>query len=227
VNASIAIVDDHELLSQSLELALGAQGFAARVHAVEDLEATLTSVLESQPDVVLLDLQLGPVGHGLALVGPLTRAGTRVLVITGVTDRCEIAATIEAGAIGYVSKSKPIDVLLETINRVARGEQVMSDAERHDLLTTLRRWRAEDEAVHAPLERLTDRERQVLQALADGHGVAEIAHSGFVSVATVRTQVHAILSKLEVGSQLEAVAMAHRYGWFQGPGAVWSRPPSE
>lgn len=210
----IAIIDDHELLAQSLALALKMQGFAATSYTPVDLGTTLRAVLADRPDVVLLDLQLGAAGHGLSLVHPLTRAGARVLVVTGVTEPCELAATLEAGAVGYVSKSEPVDLLLLTATRVARGEEVMAPELRRAMLAELRRWRLEDQAARAPFDRLTCRERDVLRGLADGHPVAAIAEQCFVSVATVRTQVRAILEKLQVGSQLEAVAMAHRAGWY-------------
>lgn len=217
----IAIVDDHELLAQSLRFSLQAQGFEATAHPVTDLAATLDEVLTVSPEVVLLDLQLGAAGHGSSLIRPLVAAGARVLVVTGVTDECEIAATLEMGAVGYVSKNRPIEVLLDCAARVARGERVLSDAERYRLLMQLRNARVEELARHAPFERLTAREREVLRGLAAGRPVTVIADECFVSVATVRTQVRAILAKLEVGSQLEAVALAHRHGWYDAQPAAY------
>ncbi len=219
----IAIVDDHELLAQSLAFALRAEGFAATAYVVTDQHDTLRAVLADAPDVVLLDLQLGEDRHGLSLVRPLAQAGVRVLVVSAVTDECEIAATLEAGAIGFVSKSRPIEVLLEAARKVARGEPVTSAAEAERLLRALRQWRATDRQLHAPFELLTARERAVLRALAEGHVVTDIAETFVVSVATVRSQVRAILLKLGVGSQLEAVAMAHRHGWYDASVPVYSR----
>jgi DNA-binding NarL/FixJ family response regulator len=214
VTARLAIVDDHGLFAQSLAIALRAHGFAVSVHAPDDRPRLLAEVLREVPDVVLLDLQLGEDLHGLSLVQPLTAAGARVLVVTGVTDRCELAATLEAGAVGYVSKSAPVEQLLESAVALARGSRVMSEGTRHQLLAELRAWRAQDRVDHTPFERLSPRERTVLAALVDGESVTDIAARAVVSVATVRTQVRAILQKLAVCSQLEAVALAHRHGWF-------------
>jgi DNA-binding NarL/FixJ family response regulator len=145
----------------------------------------------------------------------LVDAGVRVLVVSGVTDELEIAATLEAGATGFVSKTRAVDELVDAVVRSAEGEHVVPAAERQRLLLQLRQWRCHKAAEQAPLECLTPREREVLRQLADGHAVNEIAETSFVSVATVRSQVRAILLKLEVGSQLEAVAVAHRHGWFE------------
>ena len=110
-------MDDHELLAHSLAYALQGRGFAAAPLVVTDVEAAREELLADPPDVVLLDLQLGPAGHAQSLVQPLTAAGIRVLIVSGVTDSCEIAATIEAGAVGFVSKAQAFEVLLEAARR--------------------------------------------------------------------------------------------------------------
>ncbi|WP_162529748.1 response regulator [Nocardioides caldifontis] len=215
MTARFVVVDDHVLLAQSLCLALQAQGFEARQLPLTSTDELVEQVGSIAPDVVLLDLQLGtPIGEGQQLVAPFVATGARVLIVSGVTERPEIARAIEAGAVGHVSKSAPFDVLLETAVRVAQGEEVTSAAERHVLLDELRRHRAEQEAALAPFARLTPRERQVLRALCDGRSVGQIAEEWVVSVPTVRTQVRAIHLKLGVGSQLEAVALATRSGWY-------------
>ena len=216
----IRVVDDHELLAHSLAYALQGRGFAATPLVVTDIEAARDELLADLPDVVLLDLQLGGAGHGQTLVRPLTEAGIRVLIVSGVTDSCEIAATIEAGAVGFVSKVHAFEVLLETAEAVARGERIMTDDARHTLLGELRRHRAASRAGRRPFDSLTSREREVLHGLCHGESVTVIAAKCVVSVATVRTQVRAILVKLGVGSQLEAVAMAHRHQWYDDEGTT-------
>jgi DNA-binding NarL/FixJ family response regulator len=215
MTARCVVVDDHVLLAQSVCYALQARGFEAEQLPLTSTEELVEQVRTIAPDVVLLDLQLGdPIGEGQALVAPFTEAGARVLIVSGVTERPEIARAIEAGAVGHVSKSSPFDVLLDTAVRVARGEQVMPSQARLALLDELRRHRAEQEAALAPFARLSPRERQVLRALCDGRSVTHIADEWVVSVPTVRTQVRAIHLKLGVASQLEAVALATRTGWY-------------
>jgi DNA-binding NarL/FixJ family response regulator len=221
LSARVAIIDDHQLLAYSLMCALQARGFEAETVRLEEPETLIRSLLDDPPDVVLLDMQLGgAIGSGTMLVGPFTEAGVRVLIVSGITDSVEIAAALEAGAVGHVSKAEPFDVLLDTAARVARGEQAMSDGTRQRLLGEMRRHRAEREHQRAPFEALTPREREVLRALCAGESVTSIATASFVSVPTVRTQVRAILLKLGVASQLEAVAQAHRCGWYDEPEAA-------
>jgi DNA-binding NarL/FixJ family response regulator len=214
MTARLRIVDDHELLAFSVACALQARGLDVAPMPVTAPDVLIEAVLTDAPDVVLLDLDLGgAIGSGSTLVRPLAAAGIRVLIVTGSTDRLEIAAALEAGAVGYVCKSEPFDVLIDIAEGAAAGRSVLPDPVRHELLTELRHARAAARADRERFDRLTPRERDVLHALCDGQSVGAIAASWFVSVPTVRTQVRAILQKLEVGSQLEAVAQAHRSGW--------------
>jgi DNA-binding NarL/FixJ family response regulator len=210
----VLIVEDHTLLAQSLSLALRAEGFAVEIAALTDRAQLLAEVSADAPALVLLDLELGELGDGTELVAPLVAAGSRVLVVTGTVDRDRVAATVEAGAVGFVNKSAPFDVLLGLVMRAAAGDAVLDPAERADLLVELRRRRAEQARLTAPLQRLSERERHVLVGLGEGKSVDTIARESFVSEATVRTQVRAVLTKLDVSSQLAAVAKARRAGWL-------------
>jgi DNA-binding NarL/FixJ family response regulator len=216
--ARVLILDDHALLVHSLCAALGARGLDVRALPLTGRHEVFAAVRSAPQAVVLLDLQLGdPLGSGVDLVGPLTDAGARVLVVSGVTDPAVVGAAVEAGAVGHVCKSEPFDALLVAVERVARGENIMPPARRTELLAAARRRRLTASAEHELFARLSPRERAVLRALGDGEAVTRIAAQSHVSVATVRTQVRAVLTKLDVGSQLEAVALAHRCGWFAGP----------
>jgi DNA-binding NarL/FixJ family response regulator len=207
------IVDDHELLAESLRLALSAQGYDVVV-PVPTPETVYTAAQRNPPDVVLLDLDLGATGgDGSVLAEALCVGGARVVVLTGTPDRLLIAACLEAGACGYVTKSASLDVLLEAVRAAAAGDDVMPLARRLDLLADLRRARAERKSELAPFSSLTGRESYVLAQVIDGRSASDIALSAYVSEATVRTQIRAVLSKLGVRSQLAAVAAARRAGW--------------
>jgi DNA-binding NarL/FixJ family response regulator len=212
----IVIVDDHQVLAQSLGYALRALGVAAEVPELTDA-ATLVATIESvNPSLVLLDLDLGgALGDATSLIGPLVASGDRcVLVLSGTPDRDRFAAALEAGATGFVEKGEPFDVLLQTTLRAARGEQVTPPEERHVMLAALRRHREIECRRLEPFERLTSREAEVLVELAHGRCVTTIAEQWFVAVPTVRAQVRGVLAKLDVSSQLEAVALAVDTGWF-------------
>lgn len=208
------IIDDHQLLAQSLALALGLQGLHCHVPALAEPGALIDEVVGWAPDLVLLDLDLGiPGGNGTDLVGPLVARGCRVIVVTAATETDVLAATLEDGASGIIDKRLPFDQLLSAVLSAARGEVVMGLAERSDLIMRARRGRAERAEHLAPFQQLTDAEAGVLRSLVDGEAVASIARRRWVSEATVRSQVRAVLAKLGVTSQLEAVALAHRTGW--------------
>jgi len=211
---TVLIVEDHALLAQTLVIALNAEGCLARVAELINPATLLQQVCTQCPGVVLLDLDLGELGDGVELVRPLTELGARVLVVSGTTDRLRLAETVERGAVGFVSKKVPFETLLSTVLDVVAQRPVLSTAQRYELMAELRCARAARSKDLAPFKTLTPRERAVLSALARGQRAETIAAAAFLSEATVRSQIHGVLAKLGVSSQLEAVALAWTVGWF-------------
>lgn len=212
---SVLIVEDHELLAETLQVALVAEGVTAEMVRPECSQDVLDAVAVTRPGLVLLDLNLGPkAGDGTALIEPIRASGSAVLVVTGATVRASIAAAVHAGAIGYLAKSAPFEQLLGTVRDALAGRTVLSDTERFELLAMLRLEQAAAGARLAPFDRLSPREQEVLHDLAEGLTVGAIARRSVVSPATVRTQVRGILTKLDVGTQLAAVARARQAGWL-------------
>ena len=131
------LVEDHQLLAQSVSLALGMEGVACVVAGPEHMttrDTLFALAVEARPDVVLLDLDLGDLGDGSRLVGPLVDLGCRVLVVSASQDHDQICRALENGAVGVVAKNLPFDRLLDTALAAARGEEVLSPAERCQLL---------------------------------------------------------------------------------------------
>jgi DNA-binding NarL/FixJ family response regulator len=214
----ILLVDDHVLLSESLALALRGEGMAASVAELTSPEDLVARVTADPPDLVLLDLELGgDFCDGTALVRPFVKAGARVLVVSASRRRTQVGTAIELGAVGYLPKSVPLDQLLASVIAAARGDTVMTPEQRQALLQDLYAAREKQAAAREPFTRLTAREQKVLRELGNGKPVATIAAEWFVSEATVRTQVRGVLTKLGVGSQLEAVGLAIQAGWLQDP----------
>ncbi len=211
--AHVAIVEDHGLLAQSLAYALAGRGISALV--VKDLRpaAVIETLRGCNLDLVLLDFDLGDAGVGLDLIAPIGALGFRVVMLTGETDPVTLARCVEAGAVGIISKSDPFERLIEHVTDVLDGRRILSVATREQLLSGLRNHRAHEVERTAPFERLTVRESEVLQDLIDGKNAETIATDSFVSVATVRSHIKALLAKLGVNSQLAAVAMARRSAW--------------
>ena len=210
----VLIVEDHELLAQSLTFALRADGFDVHETHTKRGEDILAAAADLQPDVVLLDLDIGgELGSSVSLIEPLGVQGAQVVMLTGITDRVRLAECVEAGAIGIVSKSEPFDHLIAAVKEAIEQGTLLSPGERQDLLAALRRHRRADAERMAVFGRLTPREQEVLAALMDGKSAEQIAKDAVVSLATVRSQIRSILMKLGVHSQLEAVALARRSGW--------------
>lgn len=218
----VVLVDDHSLFAESLEMALRLEGYDAHRLALlrpDGSKPSLASEIPKlRPRVLLLDLELGPHGDGTELIRPMSDLGIAVVVLTGSTDRARWGAAISHGAKRVVSKLAPLHEVVGTVRRIFDGLPVMSRAEREELLE---HWREEESVLreaHERLSRLTPREAEVLGCLMSGRQVSDIAKDRFVSESTIRTQVKSVLAKLQVGSQLTAVGLAHRAGW---------RPPQE
>ncbi|WP_372734956.1 LuxR C-terminal-related transcriptional regulator [Nocardioides sp.] len=213
----VVIVDDHVAVAEALEIALAEEGWSASRCAVPPEPAPIsdlaTKILAGRPDVVLVNLDLGPFGDGAPLVAALAHRGVDVVVLTGATDRARWGQALQAGASSVLSKSQPLSEVRTTIKRVSHGLPPVDRFDRAELLAAWARRRHIHGAIEARLDLLTARERAVLGALMRGQAVREIADRGVVSEATVRTQVKSILAKLQVSSQLAAVGLAHQVGW--------------
>jgi DNA-binding NarL/FixJ family response regulator len=210
----VLIVEDHELLAGTMAMALRQQGLEVHSAGGPSAAAVVDLARQLAPVLVLLDLDLGPsLASGLDLIHPLVSAGARVVMVTGVTDRARLGACLEAGAVGVVSKATEFSVLIDTVHRAIDGVPVMPAEERQALLKAARDRRRADEERFAPFHTLTAREQAVLAHLLAGESAETIAEKSYVSLATVRSHIRAILLKLGVNSQLAAVALARDAGW--------------
>jgi DNA-binding NarL/FixJ family response regulator len=210
----IAIVDDHRLVAALVGAMLEAAGF----EAVDAFGPTPDSIADElaavQPTLTFLDHDLGPAGSGFEVLGRAAALGP-VVVLTASEDRLVHAGYLEAGAAGVIAKTAGPSALFAAVELVMAGEPVTPDPAREELLAELRAARIRHRRAMQPFTALTGREAETLVALGEGDSAADIAEAWFVSLATVRSHIRSILMKLGVGSQLEAVAMAHRAGWFR------------
>lgn len=217
----VGLVDDHALFAESLELALEMQGYTVHRHnllEVTSLAALVTQVMRKRPQTVLLDIHLGQLGESTSMVATLARAGINVVIVTATTDRSLWGECVYRGARKVISKSAPLGEIMGVVRRLNLQQQVMTAAEREELLGEWERHLSRHAGARGRLDMLSTRERQVLGSLMSGLAVRDIAKAGSVSEGTVRTQVKSILAKLEVGTQLAAVGIAHEVNW---------RPPDE
>jgi two-component system, NarL family, nitrate/nitrite response regulator NarL len=213
VGDRIVIVEDHGLIAHTVATALRARGAEVAVLDPALLDDVVTTATADAPDLVLLDLDLGPRGEATPLIAPLVESGTRVLMVTGVDDPVRHARCVQAGAVGVLQKSGSFDDLVGAIEQVLDTGGLLDRHGREELLAVLRDHEAEQRERLRPFEALTRREAEVLGALVRGQTVEAIARDAVVSVATVRSQVRAILTKLDAGSQVVAIAKAREVGW--------------
>jgi PAS domain S-box-containing protein len=164
-------------------------------------------------DVAVVDLRL-PDGTAGDLIRDLRKVNPRAqaLVLSASLDRRELAATIESGASGVLSKTAGFDEVVDAVRRLRAGETLMPLDEVVELLRFAGRERDREREDRHSIASLTPREREVLQALAEGLDSATIASRLHITVRTERNHVANILAKLGVHSQLQAVLFAARYG---------------
>ncbi len=208
----VVVVDDHQMLTEALTVALSAEADLRVVDRAAPTDADLAArVTRLRPDVVVIDVE--PCGAAAAdVVAGLAAAAGHVVVLTASRDAVRMAAVVRAGAVGWLSKSGPSAALPAAIRAVCAGEACFTPA---DLGAVLRVWAADGpahdgrDALLAPLSR---QERRVLGGLVDGATSADLAAALGVSVGTVRAHTHNLFGKLGVHSRLEAVRVARAAG---------------
>ncbi|MGH3263684.1 MAG: response regulator transcription factor [Trebonia sp.] len=212
----VAIVDDHRLFNTALAIALRAEGLRVAWPTPGtpcELDRIRERLLEIKPDVLLIDRMLGPRASGEDLIYPISNSGTSVVVVSAFLDDWTIGRCLALGAGACISKAEPLENVLAAVAALAAGEKVVPAAERARLIAEFQRRRSTLARDRANFELLTSREEDVLAELVAGRSVREIAARFYVSEPTVRSQVRAILTKLNVRSQLQAVAAASAAGW--------------
>ena len=213
--ATVLVVDDHRFIAAALVHLLSGRGFDAHAVPVTDPGTILAETAAHPPGVVLLDLDLGAgtdgrLLDGTDLIGPLRAAGWTVLVLTGTSDLDRIAAAVAQGAANWIIKSVDFDDIARLAEEAVHGRGLLPPVERAALVERHRDARQRQQSAAVRLDRLSPREREVLDRLAEGAAPATIASSGFISLGTVRAHIRSILLKLEVNSQLAAVALIRR-----------------
>lgn len=204
----LLIVDDHALVREGLCLLLEEAEGLVVVGQAGSVREAVAQAEALQPDVVLLDMML-PDGDGVAVIQQLAAKGSpaRIVVLTSFADDQKIRGALQAGATGYLLKDVLRPELLTAIRAAAEGRPTLHPVVQTHLMQQLHPRKAP-----TPLETLTDRERDVLRALAEGKSNKEIAATLGLTLGTVKGYVSVIFSKLEVASRTEATLLAIRHG---------------
>ncbi len=204
----VMLVDDHTLFRKGLAELLHGRNDIEVVAATADATEAARLVQETNPDVLLLDLNLPPHG-GLALLRTLQGYGWRgpALILTVSDSEDDLANALHAGARGYLLKDMEPGDVIDAIARAVRGETVVAPAMTMKLVDLLQPGRRNTTKENL-LRLLTERERQILDHLAQGMSNKAIARALEISYDTVKLHVRHILSKLNFTSRVEAAVFA-------------------
>ncbi|HXF56443.1 MAG TPA: response regulator transcription factor [Actinomycetota bacterium] len=209
---SVLVADDHLTYAEALAEALRARG-DLRVQVASLRDDLVAAAQRSRPQVLLLDLDTrGPAVAELVRRLRAAHPEGRVLLLTGREDDYLRALAVEAGAAGFVSKFTPLASLARLLRAAAAGEPVTEREELARLGRVLRHRRQQEATERQRAGRLTPRQLEILQLLADGVPPREISERLGMSHFTFRTHVQNILTRLGVHTKLEAVALAIRHG---------------
>ena len=201
----VVLVDDHAMFRAGVRHEIGA--LCQVVGEGQDVASAVAAILESQPDVVLLDVHL-PGGGGAEVIKQVASQAPSVKFLAlSVSDAAEdVIGIIRSGARGYVTKSISTPDLVEAIGRVAAGDAAFSPRLAGFVLDAF--GTGEVSTTDSELDLLSAREQEVMRLIARGYTYKEVAHDLFISIKTVETHVSAVLRKLQLSNRHELTRWA-------------------
>ncbi|MET8541480.1 response regulator transcription factor [Kitasatospora sp. NPDC004669] len=210
--ARVVLVDDHRMFRTGVRAEIGRTEVTGIdvVGEADDVDSAVRVVAETRPDVVLLDVHL-PGGGGVEVlrrsVGVMGEQGGVKFLALSVSDAAEdVIGVIRGGARGYVTKTITGTDLVNAVFRIADGDAVFSPRLAGFVLDAFAA--TDTPPVDEDLDRLTQREREVLRLIARGYAYKEIAKQLFISVKTVESHVSAVLRKLQLSNRHELTRWA-------------------
>ncbi|WP_028644883.1 LuxR C-terminal-related transcriptional regulator [Nocardioides sp. URHA0020] len=215
-DTEVLVIDDPTLFAESLCAALEVDGFDA--HRLDADAAVARSGQDARhaddpPLIAVLDLDLGSRWDPLDLITTFTALGARVVVVTATDDRAVWADCLTRGAVQVLAKTAPMADVLTVAHRIRAGLPVVDAAERLGLLAERQRQTRRRQELAARFSQLNHLEHWVLERLVEGSEMRDIARDAGLTSVDVRSQVQAIVDKLQVTSWLEAVLLANDLGW--------------
>jgi len=200
----VMLVDDHEIVRQGLSAVLGDVDNFSIVGQAGNQREAVDIALKCEPDIILMDVRL-PDGSGIEACREILEKmpDVRVIMLTSYPDDEAVFASIMAGASGYLLKEVSAAGIVNGIRVVAGGGSLLDPGITGKVLQKLRHRPTEAENKFA---NLTDKERQILDLIAEGKTNKEIASEVFLSDKTVKNYVSKILSKLQLGRRSAAAA---------------------
>jgi DNA-binding NarL/FixJ family response regulator len=211
VTIRVLIADDQPLVRGGFRMILDERPDLELVGEAADGEQAIALATELEPDVILMDIRM-PTIDGVEATRRLIEDGSRarILVLTTFDLDEYVYAAISAGASGFLLKDVEPSALVDAIRVVSAGNSLFGPAATQRLLD--RFTPPPSDTAATKVDQLTDREREILKLIAQGRSNAELAHQLYVSEATIKTHVSAILRKLAVRDRVQAVIAAYEAG---------------
>jgi DNA-binding NarL/FixJ family response regulator len=210
----VLLADDHTIVREGVRLCLEAMGDIAVVGEAEDGQEAVQMAMQLRPDVAVVDLTM-PRLNGVDAIRQIKRdlPSTEVVVLSVHDSEAYVVQALRAGAAGYVLKRNAATELAAAIRAAHEGQAYLHPSVARRVIDDyLSRIHASEDAVSEPHERLTPREREVLQLAAEGHSTRAIAGILCLSTKTVEHHRASIMTKLGLHGQTELVKYAIRAG---------------
>jgi DNA-binding NarL/FixJ family response regulator len=205
----VLIADDHGVVAEGLRNLIEAQADMEVIALVEDGREAVRRAVDSSPDVVLMDIAMpGLNGTEATRIIRERRPQTRVIMLSAYTNAVHVYRALQAGAAGYIAKKSVAKEVVDAIRRAHQGGHHLSGQLTEGLIDHVVHKAAADE----PLQRLSSRERQVLQMLAEGHCIAKIAATLSLSPKTVETYRARMMEKLCIHDFASLIRFAIQQG---------------
>lgn len=202
----VLLVDDHQILRDGIRRGLEGAGKEVVGEAGNGEEA-VGLVGETQPDIVVMDLSM-PVLDGVGATRQITEQypDVKVVVLTMHDDPAKTRAALEAGAVAYLTKGTSLDEVIDTLDRVMDGEEVLSPHLAASMLQVVGGLKPSQESL------LSDRQVEILQMIANGLSTKQVARELGITQKTVHNHLNAIYRRLDTQSLTHAVLSAVRLG---------------
>lgn len=218
----VFMIDDHRSILWGLERLIESGKPAMKVvGSAENVTAALNLLDSVEPDVILLDIDLGT-ENGIDGIPKLSaKSKARILVLTGVRDKAAHDKAVLAGACGVVEKESPAETILTAIDKVHDGQVWLDRAATGRIFVEFSKENSGQAAdpERAKISSLTVREREIVAITAGNAGATAktIAQILFISEHTLRNHLTSIYNKLDVANRLELFAYAHKHGLIKRP----------
>jgi DNA-binding NarL/FixJ family response regulator len=205
----VLIADDHGVVAEGLRFVVEAQADMEVITCVQDSREAVRRSFETRPDVVLIDHAMPELNGAEATHLIRERCpDTRVIILSMYSDRVHVLGALQAGATGYVVKKSAAREVVEAVRTVHKGGRYLSKELADSVIDQVVQNTPSADA----LKRLSSRERQVLQMLAEGHAVADIATTLSLSPKTVETYRARMMEKLGIHDFATLVKFAIQHG---------------